>query len=76
MNSDAVIIGWAHSHFGKSEAPDVEALMAETGGAALVHAGIDPQDVDFASVGVFNNGFSRQGLEAGLISVPDPEPQH
>ena len=76
MNSDAVIIGWAHSHFGKSEAPDVEALMAETGGAALVHAGIDPQDVDFASVGVFNNGFSRQGLEAGLISVAVPGLEH
>ena len=50
--------------------------MAETGGAALVHAGIDPQDVDFASVGVFNNGFSRQGLEVGLISVAVPGLEH
>ncbi|HGG05210.1 MAG TPA: thiolase domain-containing protein [Aliiroseovarius sp.] len=73
MTTDAVIIGWAHSHFGKSDAEDIEALIGEVGHSALSHAGIPPQDVDFATIGVLNMGFSKQGFEAGLIGVAMPE---
>lgn len=76
MNSDPVIVGWSHSRFGKSDAPDVEALMAEIGGAALDHAGVTPDRVDFASVGVLNNGFSDQGFEAALLGVAIPGLEH
>ncbi|WP_306261430.1 acetyl-CoA acetyltransferase [Pararhizobium sp. IMCC21322] len=76
MNSDPVIVGWAHSRFGKSDAPDVEALMAEIGGAALDHAGVTPDSVDFASIGVLNNGFSDQGFEAALLGVVVPGLEH
>lgn len=68
----AVIVGWAHSPFGKLEAEDIEALIAQVGTSALDHAGISPRDVDFVSVGVLNSGFSKQGFEAGLVSVAVP----
>lgn len=74
----ARIIGWAHTRFGKSDAPSTEALMAEALAPALAHAGIEAADVDGLFVGVFNNGFARQDFQgalpgmalAGLADVP------
>lgn len=63
------IIGWAHSRFGKSEAPDVEALMAEVTGAALEHAAMPADQVEGIFVGVFNGGFQKQGFEAALVAL-------
>ncbi len=76
MTTDSVIIGWAHSNFGKSEAPDIESLIADVGYTALAHAGLAPEDVDFAIIGVLNSGFSKQGFEGGLISAAMPELRH
>lgn len=69
----SAIVGWAHTKFGKSEAPDVEALIGEVAGAALEHAQIDAADVDGIFVGVMNNGFSKQGLEGALVALNQPE---
>jgi acetyl-CoA C-acetyltransferase len=63
------IVGWAHSKFGKSDAPDLETLMAQVVPAALAHAGIAPSDVDGIYVGVFNNGFSAQAFEGALVGM-------
>lgn len=73
---EAVIVGWAHSPFGKLEAEDIEALIAMVGTEALEHAGVSPQDVDLVTVGVLNCGFSKQGFEAGLVSVAVPGLEH
>ena len=72
MRKSAAIVGWAHTAFGKSEAPDVESLIAEVAGAALDHAGVDAADVDAITVGVYNNGFSRQGFEGALVATRLP----
>jgi len=72
----AAIVGWAHSPFGKLDAPDVEALIASVAQGALDDAGISASDVDYVTVGVLNNGFSKQGFEAGLVSVALPELAH
>jgi acetyl-CoA C-acetyltransferase len=69
----AAIVGWAHSPFGKLDAPDVEALIGLVAADALAHAGVGPADVDFLTVGVFNNGFGKQGFEAGLVALSIPE---
>ncbi len=74
--NEAVIVGWAHSPFGKLEAEDIEALIASVGTEALDHAGVSPQDVNFVTVGVLNAGFSKQGFEAGLVSVAVPGLEH
>lgn len=72
----AAIVGWCHSPFGKLEAPDIEALIASVGQGALDDAGIMAADVDYVTVGVLNNGFSKQGFEAGLVSAAMPALAH
>lgn len=71
--SDPMIVGWAHTRFGKAEAADTMALMAEVARPALDHAGIAPQDVDGIFVGVWNNGFSRQDFQGALVAMGTPE---
>jgi acetyl-CoA C-acetyltransferase len=71
--SKAAIVGWAHSPFGKLEDPDVESLMGRVAADALAHAGVEPGDVDAITVGVYNNGFSRQGFEGALVALSVPE---
>ncbi|CAD7047878.1 acetyl-CoA acetyltransferase [Pseudorhizobium endolithicum] len=65
----AQIVGWAHSKFGKSEAPTTRELMAEVVNPALRHAGIDAKDVDGIFVGVFNNGFTKQDFQGALVAM-------
>jgi len=76
MKTDSVIVGWAHSVFGKSDASDIEELIASVGYDALAHAGVAPGDLDFAAIGVLNSGFSKQGFEGGLIAAAMPELRH
>ncbi|MBV1701161.1 MAG: acetyl-CoA acetyltransferase [Hyphomicrobiales bacterium] len=76
MSGKAAIVGWAHTPFGKLEDPDVETLMSRVSASALEHAGVSPRDVDAITVGVFNNGFSKQGFEAALVGVQMPELSH
>ena len=60
------IVGWAHTAFGKLDAPDVESLIDQVAGAAIEDAGIEPGEVDGVFVGLFNNGFSRQDFPSSL----------
>ncbi|HBT02865.1 MAG TPA: thiolase domain-containing protein [Citreicella sp.] len=74
--TEAQIVGWGHTAFGKSDLPDTESLMAAAVAEALDHAGITPEDVDGLFVGVFNNGFSRQDFQAGLVAMGDDRFAH
>ena len=76
MTRMARMVGWAHTVFGKADAPDTEALMAEVAGAALDHAGVDAEAVDGIFVGVMNNGFSRQDFQASLVALSDERLAH
>ena len=67
--NEAVIVGWAHSPFGKLEADDIQDLIAPVGAEALTHAGVSAADIDLVTVGVLNAGFSKQSFGAGLVSV-------
>ncbi|MEJ1158161.1 acetyl-CoA acetyltransferase [Prosthecomicrobium sp. N25] len=69
----AAIVGWAHTPFGKLEDPDVESLIGRVAADALAHAGVAPADVDAVTVGVYNNGFARQGFEAALVALAVPD---
>src|SRR5438552_16124829 len=72
MSRSAFITGWAHTPFGKLEAPDTEALMARVVRPALDHAGIAAEDVDGIFVGVMNNGFQRQDFQGALPALNEP----
>jgi len=74
--NDPVIVGWAHSPFGKLPAEDIETLIASVGSEALRHAGVSAADIHHVSVGVLNGGFSKQGFEAGLVSIAVPGLEH
>lgn len=71
--TEACIVGWAHSPFGKLEDPDSESLIARVAGTAIADAGIAPSEVDAVFVGQFNNGFSRQDFPASLPMQSVPE---
>jgi len=72
------IVGWAHTPFGKLDIfPDLQSLMTAVTRSALDHAGVAPEDIGFATVGTYNNGFqARQGFEAGLLSLAEPALRH
>lgn len=72
----AMIVGWAHTPFGKLDDPAVEHLMAKVAGVALDHAEIPAEAVDGIFVGVMNNGFSRQGFEAAQVALRLPALAH
>jgi acetyl-CoA C-acetyltransferase len=65
--SEACIVGWAHTPFGKLEEPDVETLIGRVAAAAIADAGIGVEDIDASFVGLFNNGFSKQDFPASLV---------
>ena len=72
MATNAAIVGWAHSPFGKLDDPDIETLFGRVAMQALDHAGVAPEEVGLVAAGVLNNGFSRQGFEAALVGVACP----
>ncbi|MBN8900541.1 MAG: thiolase domain-containing protein, partial [Rhodospirillales bacterium] len=71
--TEACIVGWAHSPFGKLEDPDIESLIGRVAGAAIADAGIAPHDIDASFVSLFNNGFSAQDFPASLVLQHVPE---
>ena len=49
--TEACIVGWAHSPFGKLEdAPDLETLMARVARAAIEDAGLAPEEIVWAAI--------------------------
>jgi acetyl-CoA C-acetyltransferase len=72
----AAIVGWCHSPFGKLDIPDIEGLIGAVAEGAMDDAGVSAAEIDFVTVGVLNCGFSKQGFEAGLVSVAMPALAH
>jgi acetyl-CoA C-acetyltransferase len=72
----ASIVGWAHTQFGKLDDPDIESLTGRVASSALAHAGVAAKDVDAIMVGVYNNGFSKQGFEASMVALSEPDFAH
>jgi acetyl-CoA C-acetyltransferase len=72
--TEASIIGWAHSPFGKLEGePDLESLITRVARAAIEDAGLSPSEIDAGFIGVFGEGFTPQGFPASLLLQSVPE---
>jgi len=71
--TEASIVGWAHSPFGKLDDADVESLIGRVAGAAIADAGVAPAEIDAIFVSLFNNGFSKQDFPASLVLQHLPE---
>ena len=68
----ACIVGWSHTPFGRRDGVDVEALIGQVVGAALVDAGVGAADIDEVFVGQINAGFARQELPSSLVMQSEP----
>jgi acetyl-CoA C-acetyltransferase len=71
--TEACIVGWAHTPFGRLEDPDIESLIGRVANAAISDAGIAPHDVEGTFLSLFNNGFSNQDFPASLVLQSVPE---
>ncbi|MBV8455751.1 MAG: thiolase domain-containing protein, partial [Acetobacteraceae bacterium] len=71
--TEACIIGWAHSPFGKLDDPDIESLIGSVAGAVIADAGISAAEIDASFVSLFNNGFSPQDFPSSLVLQHLPE---
>jgi acetyl-CoA C-acetyltransferase len=71
--TEAAIVGWAHTPFGKLDDPDAESLIGRVARAAIEDAGIAPAEIGAIFVGHFNNGFSRQDFPSSLVFQSIPE---
>jgi acetyl-CoA C-acetyltransferase len=65
MGSDAVIVGWGHTPFGRRE-EDLEGLIRAAGREALDHAGIPAREVGGLWLGLFGAGMTRDGFASSL----------
>jgi acetyl-CoA C-acetyltransferase len=63
----ACIVSWVHTPFGKLDTETVESLIVRVTNNALVHAAIEPEDVDEILLGHFNAGFSPQDFTASIV---------
>ncbi len=71
--TEACIVGWAHSPFGKLEDRDIESLIERVVRPAIEDAGVPAGDIDAVFVGQFNSGFSKQSFPASLPMQSVPE---
>ena len=74
--SNAYIVGWGHTPFGKFDNLDLEQLIRDAVQPALASAGLEPKDIDGIFVGHFNAGFVGQDFTAALPAVAMPEFRH
>lgn len=75
MSKAPYITGWAHGAFGKRDGEFVD-LIADVVPGALKDAELEPEDVDAVFVGVFNEGFMKQGFAGSMVSLVVPELRH
>jgi len=70
--SDAVIVGWGHSKFGKLDALSLEDLIVSVAREAIAHAEVDPADIDAVWLGHFNSGLLPDAFCSSMILEADP----
>lgn len=61
-----LILGWAHTEFGKRIDDTLESLTVAAGRAALEDAGVEAADIDLVVFGNFNSGMNPLGFASSL----------
>ncbi len=70
--SNAVIVGWGHTKFGKLDTLSLEDLIVSAAREALDHAEIDAEEIDAMWLGHFNSGLLPDGFCSSMIHGADP----
>ena len=71
--SQAHIVGWGHTQFGKLDGMDIEQMIRAAVLPAIQTAGLDFCDIDGIFVGHFNAGFVRQDFTGAMVAMAIPE---
>lgn len=74
--SNAYIVGWGHTPFGKLDKLDLEQMIRDAVQPALDGAGLEAKDIDGIFLGHFNAGFVRQDFTGSLAAVAMPAFRH
>lgn len=69
--TDAHIVGWGHTRFGRLDGRSIEDLIVEAARQAITHAGIGPEDVDAIFVGNYNSGLIPDGFISSMALSVD-----
>ncbi|GGD77312.1 thiolase domain-containing protein [Croceicoccus mobilis] len=70
--SNAVIVGWGHTKFGKFDALSLEDLIVSAAREAIEDSGIDAAEIDAVWLGQFNSGLVPDGFCSSMIHGADP----
>lgn len=70
--SDAFIVGWGHTKFGRLDAKTIEDLIVDAAREAIDHAGIEASAVDAIFVSHFNGGLVPDGFISSMALSVDP----
>lgn len=69
--TDAHIVGWGHTRFGRLDGSSIEDLIADAARQAIAVAGIEARDVDAIFVGNFNSGLIPDGFISSMALSVD-----
>lgn len=69
--TDAHIVGWGHTRFGRLDGSSIEDLIAEAARLAISSARIEASDVDAIFVGNFNSGLIPDGFISSMALSVD-----
>jgi len=69
--SDAHIVGWGHTPFGRLEEQSLEDMIVAAAREAIDHAGVDPAEIDGIWLGNFNSGMVPDGFASSMALQAD-----
>ncbi len=70
--TEAHIVGWGHTKFGRHDTKSFEDLVVDAAREAIAHAGIAAADIGGIWIGHFNNGLVDDGFVSSMaLSVDD-----
>jgi len=70
--TNAVMVGFGHTAFGKLDGLDLEALIVAAAREAIQDAGVEASEIDAVWLGHFNSGLVPDGFCSSMILSADP----
>ena len=70
--SDAMIVGWGHTKFGKHDTLSLEDLIVASAREAIADAEVNAAEIDAVWLGHFNSGLVSDAFCASMIHAADP----
>lgn len=72
MRTNAVMVGWGHTKFGRHDGLDLENLILAAASEAINDAGLSGPEIDAVWLGHFNSGLVPDGFCSSMVLGADP----